>query len=148
VLAASRAIAATARAGSRRRSPAAPASSGSAWAFSCRAATRARSTTRAACRARATDRVLRAARGGVVTRVDAGLLGRAATLLGAGPPAQGGPHRARRRILLHAKFGPRVARGDALATSSTTTSDRDTRPPAADRRAFASGARAPRRVAW
>ena len=76
---------------------AAPAWSASASASACRAAIRARSTIRAACRARATHASIRAARGGVVTRVDAGLLGRARDAAGRGPPAQGGPHRARRR---------------------------------------------------
>jgi len=60
--------------------------------------------------------VLRAPRAGVVTVVDAGLLGRAATILGAGrlrkedrvDPGVG--------LTLHAKQGVRVARGDALVT--------------------------------
>ena len=55
-----------------------------ARACACRAATRASSTIRRACRARGTRHVVRAARAGVVARVDAGALGRAATLLGAG----------------------------------------------------------------
>jgi pyrimidine-nucleoside phosphorylase/thymidine phosphorylase len=60
--------------------------------------------------------VLRAPRAGVVTGVDAGQLGRAATLLGAGrlrkedrvDPGVG--------LTLHAKLGARVDRGDALCT--------------------------------
>jgi thymidine phosphorylase len=60
--------------------------------------------------------VVRAPRAGVVTLVDAGQLGRAATLLGAGrlrkedhvDPGVG--------LTLHAKQGARVARGDALCT--------------------------------
>ena len=56
-------------------------------------------------------------RAGVVTRVDAGALGRAATLLGAGPAAQGGSDRARRRHPARTpRSGTRVARGDALCT--------------------------------
>jgi pyrimidine-nucleoside phosphorylase/thymidine phosphorylase len=60
--------------------------------------------------------VVRAARAGVVALVDAGVLGRAATLLGAGrlrkedrvDPGVG--------LTLHAKQGTRVSRGEALCT--------------------------------
>ncbi len=61
-------------------------------------------------------RLLRAPRSGVVTRVDAGLLGRAATLLGAGRLRKEDRIAPGAAILLHAKIGTRVARGDALAT--------------------------------
>src|SRR5204863_5428871 len=60
--------------------------------------------------------ILRAPRAGVVTVVDAGVVGRAATLLGAGrlrkedrvDPGVG--------LTLHAKQGARVGRGEALCT--------------------------------
>jgi thymidine phosphorylase len=66
-------------------------------------------------------RVLRAARGGVVTRVDAGLLGRAATLLGAGPPrARRTASRPVAAFLLHAEVGTRVARGGSGSRRSST----------------------------
>src|SRR5262245_44360084 len=61
-------------------------------------------------------RPIRAARAGVVTRVDAGLLGRAATLLGAGRLRKEDRIAFGAGIQLHAKIGARVGRGDALAT--------------------------------
>jgi len=60
--------------------------------------------------------LIRAARGGVVTRVDAGLLGRAATLLGAGRLRKQDRIAPGAAILLRAKIGQPVARGDVLAT--------------------------------
>ena len=53
---------------------------------------------------------------GVVTRVDAGLLGRAATLLGAGRLRKEDRIAPGAAILLHAKVGTPVSRGDPLAT--------------------------------
>jgi pyrimidine-nucleoside phosphorylase len=61
-------------------------------------------------------RIIRAARRGVVARVDAGLLGRAATLLGAGRLRKEDRIAPGAAILLHAKAGAPVGRGDALAT--------------------------------
>jgi pyrimidine-nucleoside phosphorylase/thymidine phosphorylase len=61
-------------------------------------------------------RVLRSPRAGVVTRVDAGMLGRAATLLGAGRLRKQDRIAPGVAILLGVKVGDRVARGDALAT--------------------------------
>src|SRR5204862_6241239 len=60
-------------------------------------------------------RIVRAARAGVVTRVDAGLLGRAATLLGAGRLRKEDRIAPGAGILLHAKLGTEAARGDRLA---------------------------------
>jgi pyrimidine-nucleoside phosphorylase len=87
--------------------------------------------------------VLRAARGGVVTVVDAGALGRAATLLGAGrlrkedrvDPGVG--------LTLAVKQGARVTRGDALCMIRYADEARlaAARPELA--RAFRLGARAP-----
>ena len=61
-------------------------------------------------------RVLRASRAGVVTGVDAGALGRAATLLGAGRLQKHDRIAPGAGILLAVKIGARVARGDALCT--------------------------------
>jgi len=90
-------------------------------------------------------RVLRAPRTGVVTRVDAGLLGRAATLLGAGRLRKDDRIAPGAAILLHAKIGTRVARGDALATIAfdDTARDRAARPLIDE--AFRIGATAPSR---
>jgi pyrimidine-nucleoside phosphorylase len=60
--------------------------------------------------------VLRARRAGVVTRVDAGLLGRAATVLGAGRLRKEDAVDPGVGLTLHAKVGTRVARGDELCT--------------------------------
>jgi pyrimidine-nucleoside phosphorylase len=61
-------------------------------------------------------RVLRAPRAGVVRRVDAGALGRAATLLGAGRLRKEDRISAGAAIMLHAKTGTRIGRGDPLCT--------------------------------
>ena len=61
-------------------------------------------------------RTIRSARSGIVTRVDAGVLGRAATLLGAGRLRKEDRIAPGAAILLHAKLGARIARGDRLAT--------------------------------
>jgi pyrimidine-nucleoside phosphorylase len=94
-------------------------------------------------RARRTH-VVRATRAGVVTAVDAGLLGRAATLLGAGrlrkedrvDPGVG--------LTLHAKQGALVARGEALCTVRYTDGARLAAARAQLEAAFAVGGRAPR----
>jgi pyrimidine-nucleoside phosphorylase/thymidine phosphorylase len=62
------------------------------------------------------SRVLRAPRAGVVGRVDAGVLGRAATLLGAGRLRKEDRIAPGAALLLHAKVGARVARGAPLCT--------------------------------
>jgi pyrimidine-nucleoside phosphorylase len=88
--------------------------------------------------------VVRATRAGVVTAVDAGLLGRAATLLGAGrlrkedrvDPGVG--------LTLHAKQGAHVARGEALCTVRYTDGARLAAARAQLEAAFAVGGRAPR----
>jgi thymidine phosphorylase len=69
-------------------------------------------------------RLVRAVRGGVVTRVDAGLLGRAATLLGAGRLRKEDHIAPGAAILLHAKVGTAVSRGDRLATVEFDDADR------------------------
>jgi pyrimidine-nucleoside phosphorylase len=61
-------------------------------------------------------RLVRAPRAGVVARVDAGLLGRAATLLGAGRARKEDAIAPGAAILLHAKVGARVAAGEPLCT--------------------------------
>ncbi|MES1165992.1 MAG: thymidine phosphorylase [Verrucomicrobiota bacterium] len=61
-------------------------------------------------------RVLRAPRAGFVARVDAGLLGRAATLLGAGRTRKEDRIVPGAAILLKAKVGARVERGAPLCT--------------------------------
>ena len=89
-------------------------------------------------------RLLRAPRSGVVTRVDAGLLGRAATLLGAGRLRKEDRISPGAAILLHAKVGARVARGDVLATVEydDATRERTARPLV--ERAFVVGGQRPR----
>jgi pyrimidine-nucleoside phosphorylase len=62
------------------------------------------------------SRVLRAPRAGVVTRVDAGALGRAAALLGVGRLRKEDRIAPGAAILLHAKAGTRVGRGDPICT--------------------------------
>jgi pyrimidine-nucleoside phosphorylase len=87
--------------------------------------------------------VVRAPRAGVVTVVDAGALGRSATLLGAGrlrkedrvDPGVG--------LTLHAKQGARVGRGDALCTVRYADGARLAATRAALEGAFRLGARAP-----
>ena len=59
---------------------------------------------------------VRSSRAGVVARADAGLLGRAATLLGAGRLRQDDRIAPGAAIMLHAKVGDRVGRGEALCT--------------------------------
>jgi pyrimidine-nucleoside phosphorylase len=94
-------------------------------------------------RARRTH-VVRATRAGVVSAVDAGLLGRAATLLGAGrlrkedrvDPGVG--------LTLHAKQGAHVARGEALCTARYADGGRLAAARAQLEAAFVVGARAPR----
>jgi thymidine phosphorylase len=61
-------------------------------------------------------RDLRAPRAGTITVIDAGLLGRAATLLGAGRLRKEDRVDARVGLTLAAKQGARVARGDVLCT--------------------------------
>jgi pyrimidine-nucleoside phosphorylase/thymidine phosphorylase len=61
-------------------------------------------------------RAVRAARAGVVARVDAGVLGRAATLLGAGRLRKEDRIAPGAGILLHVAVGARVGRGDRLCT--------------------------------
>jgi pyrimidine-nucleoside phosphorylase/thymidine phosphorylase len=61
-------------------------------------------------------RTVRAPRAGFVARADAGLLGRAATLLGAGRLKQEDQVAPGVAILLDAKVGTRVGRGDPLCT--------------------------------
>ena len=60
--------------------------------------------------------ILHAPRAGVVVRVDAGALGRAATLLGVGRLRKEDRISPGAAILLHAKAGTRVERGDPLCT--------------------------------
>jgi len=62
------------------------------------------------------SRTLRAPRAGRVSRVDAGLLGRAATLLGAGRARKEDRISPGAAILLHAKVGAPVSAGDPLCT--------------------------------
>jgi len=91
-------------------------------------------------------RLIRAARRGVVTRVDAGLLGRAATLLGAGRLRKEDRIAPGAAILLHAKVGAHVARGDALATVAFDDPARERAARSMVASAFAVGAHAPART--
>jgi pyrimidine-nucleoside phosphorylase len=86
-----------------------------------------------------------AARGGVVTRVDAGLLGRAATLLGAGRLRKEDRIAPGAAILLNAKIGARVSRGDLLATVEFDDAARERAARPMIERAFAIGGGAARR---
>src|SRR4029077_18824571 len=61
------------------------------------------------------QRVIRASRSGVVLRADAGALGRAATLLGAGRMHKEDRIAPGAAIMLAAKVGTPVARGDVLS---------------------------------
>jgi thymidine phosphorylase len=61
-------------------------------------------------------RLYRAPRAGVVGRVDAGALGRAATLLGVGRLRKEDRIAPGAALMLHAKVGDRVARGAPLCT--------------------------------
>jgi thymidine phosphorylase len=87
--------------------------------------------------------VVRAPRAGVATRIDAGALGRAATLLGAGrlrkedrvDPGVG--------LTLHVKEGTRVARGEPLCTIRYADAGRFRAARPAIAAAFALGTRAP-----
>jgi pyrimidine-nucleoside phosphorylase len=87
--------------------------------------------------------VVRAARGGVVARIDAGELGRAATLLGAGRLSKEDDVDHGVGILLHAKAGTRVARGDALCTVHYNDAARWSATRPAVEAAFRLGRRAP-----
>ncbi len=89
-------------------------------------------------------RTLRAPRRGVVGRVDAGLLGRAATLLGAGRLRKEDRISPGAAIILHVKLGTSVDRGDPLCTVEY---DDDGRAIAASpyiEQAFAIGSKRPR----
>jgi len=88
-------------------------------------------------------RLIRAARSGVVSRVDAGRLGRAATLLGAGRLRKEDRIAPGAAILLHAKVGARVSRGDALATVAYDDAARERAARPLIERAFAIGTHAP-----
>jgi pyrimidine-nucleoside phosphorylase len=88
-------------------------------------------------------RAIRAARPGVVTRVDAGLLGRAATLLGAGRLRKEDRISPGVAILLHAKIGASVSRGDVLATVAYDNDARERAARPLIERAFAVGGRRP-----
>ena len=90
-------------------------------------------------------RVVRATRGGLVARVDAGLLGRAATLLGAGRLRKEDRISFGAGIQLHAKIAVRVARGDALATVMYDDAARERAARPLIERAFAVDRRAPAR---
>jgi pyrimidine-nucleoside phosphorylase len=92
-------------------------------------------------------RTIRAPRGGVVTRVDAGLLGRAATLLGAGRLRKEDRIAPGAAIILHAKVGARIGRGDRLATVEYDDADRERASRPMLERAFAVGAGIARRRA-
>jgi pyrimidine-nucleoside phosphorylase len=89
-------------------------------------------------------RVVRAARRGVVARVDAGLLGRAATLLGAGRLRKEDRIAPGAAILLHARVGAPVSRGDALATVAYDDDARERAARPLIERAFAVGGGRPR----
>jgi pyrimidine-nucleoside phosphorylase len=89
-------------------------------------------------------RTIRAAHGGVVTRVDAGALGRAATLLGAGRLRKEDRIAPGAAILLHAKIGARVARGDRLATVEFDDAERERAARPLIETAFAVGQARPR----
>jgi len=89
-------------------------------------------------------RAIRAARRGVVTRVDAGLLGRAATLLGAGRLRKQDRIAPGAAILLHAKIGTPVARGDLLATVEYDDAGRERAARPLVERAFVVGGQRPR----
>jgi thymidine phosphorylase len=86
-------------------------------------------------------RVIRAARAGVVGRVDAGLLGRAATLLGAGRLRKEDKIAPGAALILHAKVGARVARGAPLCTIESDDAARAAAILPLVRDAFAVGAR-------
>jgi len=90
-------------------------------------------------------RIVRAARRGVVARVDAGLLGRAATLLGAGRLRKEDRIAPGAAIQLHAKAGAPVSRGDALATVEFDDAARARAAGPLIERAFTIGARVPPR---
>jgi pyrimidine-nucleoside phosphorylase len=87
--------------------------------------------------------LIRARRRGVVTRVDAGLLGRAATLLGAGRLRKQDRIAPGAAILLRAKIGAPVARGDLLASLEYDDAGRERAARPLVERAFEVGARAP-----
>jgi thymidine phosphorylase len=77
-------------------------------------------------------------------RADAGLLGRAATLLGAGRLRKEDRIAAGAAIMLQAKVGTPVARGDVLCTLHYDDAGRAAAAEPLARRAFQVGPRAPR----
>jgi pyrimidine-nucleoside phosphorylase len=89
-------------------------------------------------------RAIRATRRGVVTRVDAGLLGRAATLLGAGRLRKQDRIAPGAAILLRAKIGQPVAPGDLLATVEYDDAGRERAARPLVERAFVVGGQRPR----
>ncbi|HVV48258.1 MAG TPA: thymidine phosphorylase [Polyangia bacterium] len=89
---------------------------------------------------------IRAPRAGVVVRADAGALGRAATLLGAGRLRKEDRIAPGAAILLHAKIGTEVARGEPLCTLHYDDEARAAAAAPLVSRAFRLGARAPRAV--
>ena len=113
-------------------------------ACACRGATRGWSTTPNACRARAASASIRAGRAGVVVRADAGALGRAATLLGAGRLRKEDRIAPGAAIMLAAKVGTPVARGEALCTLHYDDEARADAAAPLVARAFRIGPRAPR----
>jgi pyrimidine-nucleoside phosphorylase len=90
------------------------------------------------------SRPIRAARNGIVTRVDAGLIGRAATLLGAGRLRKEDRIAPGAAILIHARMGTPVARGDRLATVEFDDAARERAAHALVTAAFRIGTAAPR----
>jgi pyrimidine-nucleoside phosphorylase len=90
------------------------------------------------------SRVIRATRAGVVVRADAGVLGRAATLLGAGRLRKEDRISPGAAIMLQAKVGTQVARGDVLCTLRYDDAARAALAEPLVKRAFQIGPRAPR----
>ncbi|HXT99283.1 MAG TPA: thymidine phosphorylase [Polyangia bacterium] len=90
------------------------------------------------------QRVIRAGRAGVVVRADAGALGRAATLLGAGRLRKEDRIAPGAAIVLAAKVGTPVARGEALCTLHYDDEARADAAAPLVARAFRIGPRAPR----
>ena len=122
----------------------APASSGSGWASACRAATRARSTIRAGCPAPATP-ARSAPRGAASSRAST-------PACSAGRRRCSGAGRLRKEdriapgaaILLRAKIGQPVARGDLLATVEYDDAGRERVARPLVERAFVVGGQRPR----
>ncbi len=90
------------------------------------------------------QQIIRASRAGVVVRADAGALGRAATLLGAGRLRKEDRIAPGAAIILHAKVGSAVAKGDALCTLHYDDGARAAAAGPLVARAFQVGPRAPR----